>query len=281
MSLFQRYKTGVFWVSSPCPSSSKLTSPFSKTGAIAATCGFFFFKKKKCARHGRTVLFSDDLCASGQQPVSIAVEADQFFKTGATTATCGSVLLPFAQERCAMCETERDHGILAVGYGTECGTDEWSAISLHREWTNVASCPALHRILSCLGLHRLYLHNLRRLHTLPRSTGSCKGCGDVSYMTLLFKTVFFVAARHPAGIDMCPSAGTRGIGHVILDAMVSMLHRTDTAMQRAVLAYCERNLSKTVKHRIGVVFSFCDVLSTELSFLPSECCARMTMNCKG
>ena len=45
------------------------------------------------------------------------------------------------------------------------------------EWTNVASCLVLHRILSCLGLRRLHLHvlaqhNLRRLHTLLRITGT-------------------------------------------------------------------------------------------------------------
>ena len=73
------------------------------------------------------------------------------------------------------------------------------------------------------------------------------------------------AARHPAGIDMSPSAGALAI--VTLDAMISILHRTGTAMQRAVLAYCLRSLSKSVKDRIGVVFSFCDLLSTELSFL--------------
>ena len=40
------------------------------------------------------------------------------------------------------------------------------------------------------------------------------------------------------GIDMCPSAGARGIGHGIHDAMVSVLQRASAAMQRAVLAFC-------------------------------------------
>ena len=35
----------------------------------------------------------------------------------------------------------------------------------------------------------------------------------------------FFAARHPAGIDMCPSAGAPGTGHVIHDDMVSVLQR--------------------------------------------------------
>ena len=77
-----------------------------------------------------------------------------------------------------MCETERDHGILAVGYCTECGTGEWYAIfllSVSRQ--NVASCPILHRILLRLDLHRLYFHfqaqhHMRRLHTLLRTTGT-------------------------------------------------------------------------------------------------------------
>ena len=46
--------------------------------------------------------------------MSIAIDADlsffQLYNTSVITA---------------MCETELDHGVLAVGYGTECGTDEW------------------------------------------------------------------------------------------------------------------------------------------------------------
>ena len=50
--------------------------------------------------------------------------------------------------------------------------------------------------------------------------------------------------RHPAGIGMCPSAGAHGTGHVIFDALVSVLQRASTAMQRAVLAFCTCSFSK-------------------------------------
>jgi len=54
------------------------------------------------------------MAAVAQQPVSIAVEADQsafqFFKTGVITGTCG---------------TKLDHGILLVGYGSNDGIDYW------------------------------------------------------------------------------------------------------------------------------------------------------------
>lgn len=54
------------------------------------------------------------MSAIAQQPVSIAIEADkrvfQLYKTGVLQSLCGSSL---------------DHGVLAVGYGTESGTDYW------------------------------------------------------------------------------------------------------------------------------------------------------------
>jgi C1A family cysteine protease len=52
------------------------------------------------------------MTAIAQQPVSVAVEADQnsfqFYSGGVMTAACGTAL---------------DHGVLAVGYGTSGGLD--------------------------------------------------------------------------------------------------------------------------------------------------------------
>merc|ERR1712086_335222 len=54
------------------------------------------------------------MSALNQQPVSIAIEADksifQLYKSGVLDGACGTSL---------------DHGVLAVGYGTEDGKDYW------------------------------------------------------------------------------------------------------------------------------------------------------------
>jgi len=54
------------------------------------------------------------MSAVAQQPVSIAIEADQasfqLYSSGVLTASCG---------------TRLDHGVLAVGYGTDAGSDYW------------------------------------------------------------------------------------------------------------------------------------------------------------
>jgi len=57
---------------------------------------------------------SDMQSALMQQPVSIAIEADQYafqaYKSGVLSSGCGTSL---------------DHGVLAAGYGTENGQDYW------------------------------------------------------------------------------------------------------------------------------------------------------------
>ena len=73
------------------------------------------------------------------------------------------------------------------------------------------------------------------------------------------------AARHPAYIDMCPSAGAHGTGHVIYDAMVSIPTRASTVLQSAVLAFASFSSPKVGGTGSSwVFFLFCDLLSTEL-----------------
>jgi len=91
----------------------------SGTTKTAGTCA-----QKKCdinskvapKSHTDVQTNSDNALMSAlmQQPVSVAIEADQpafqLYKSGVFTAECG---------------TNLDHGVLAVGYGTLSGTDYW------------------------------------------------------------------------------------------------------------------------------------------------------------
>jgi xylem cysteine proteinase len=74
---------------------------------------------EKSSGHGKVAAFTDVATTASQlkaainkQPVSVAIEADQaafqFYSGGVITSGCGSQL---------------DHGVLAVGYGNESGTD--------------------------------------------------------------------------------------------------------------------------------------------------------------
>ena len=47
---------------------------------------------------------------------------------------------------------------------------------------------------------------------------------------------FFLAARHPANFDGCPTAGAKATGLGITDTMASVPHKASTAPQSAVLA---------------------------------------------
>ena len=64
--------------------------------------------------------------ALGQQPVSIAIQAGQFsfqmYHSDVLTSSCGSCL---------------GHGVLAVGYGSDIGTDYWKV-----ESSCGSTCPA-------------------------------------------------------------------------------------------------------------------------------------------
>jgi len=76
-----------------------------KVSAVSKISGF-----KDVARGSESALMS----AVNQQPVSIAIEADQsgfqHYKSGVFTGPCGKSL---------------DHGVLLVGYGTDGSTDYW------------------------------------------------------------------------------------------------------------------------------------------------------------
>jgi C1A family cysteine protease len=88
----------------------------SGTTKTAGTCNTSCTKNANVAPKSHTDVATESdaamMSALAQQPVSIAIEADQkdfqLYKSGVFTGTCGATL---------------DHGVLAVGYGTESGTD--------------------------------------------------------------------------------------------------------------------------------------------------------------
>merc|ERR1719215_2547867 len=91
--------------------------PYTSGGGRAATC------KKTCKAAATVTSFQDVpsrdedalKAAVAKQPVSVPVEADksafQLYKSGVMDS--------------AACGTKLDHGVLAVGYGTEDGKDYW------------------------------------------------------------------------------------------------------------------------------------------------------------
>jgi len=85
-----------------------------KAGTCKTSCG-----TKYAAPTSFTDVTKNDvnslMSALNKQPVSVAIEADQssfqLYKKGVLTAACG---------------TNLDHGVLAVGYGTDAGVDYWT-----------------------------------------------------------------------------------------------------------------------------------------------------------
>ena len=89
--------------------------PYTSGGGSSGTCQTSCTVVKDSAPSSWVDIKESDsamMSALDQQPVSIAIEADQtsfqYYSSGVLTAECG---------------TNLDHGVLAVGYGTMDGTD--------------------------------------------------------------------------------------------------------------------------------------------------------------
>jgi cathepsin L len=96
--------------------------PYTSGTGNTGTCSTA--KESPAAPHSKVTKFTDVTpnsetalkAAVAQQPVAVAIEADkqafQFYTSGIIKATAG-------------CGTNLDHGVLAVGYGTDAGTLYW------------------------------------------------------------------------------------------------------------------------------------------------------------
>ena len=108
-------------------------------------------------------------------PVSVAIEADkqvfQFYKTGVLKASAG-------------CGTKLDHGVLAVGYGSETGTMYWK---VKNSWG-----PTWVRLCTCACMYA-YMHTWRDMQgdegyikiertESASSPGTCGIAMDASYV---------------------------------------------------------------------------------------------------
>jgi C1A family cysteine protease len=85
-----------------------------KAGTCKTSCGTKYATPKSYTDVTKNDVNSL-MSALNKQPVSVAIEADQstfqMYKSGVLTASCG---------------TNLDHGVLAVGYGTDNGVDYWT-----------------------------------------------------------------------------------------------------------------------------------------------------------
>ena len=109
--------TAFDWTASNGGLCSEDDYPYASGGGSAPACetGCSVYDDSAPTSHTDVDESEDALMSAvAQQPVSVAIEADQstfqFYSSGVLTSDCG---------------TNLDHGVLAVGYGTLDGTDYW------------------------------------------------------------------------------------------------------------------------------------------------------------